>query len=116
MRAEEQTRILPAAILARVAAENVRRFRIALGGRPTLRGSVEFRPSIAVIARSRWSRSNLNSVTSLLVFMMAPLGQSWYQYSCESHNCHVTGKNLSGYTALMQADMFGFGSPVLRRL
>ena len=53
-----------AAILARVAAENVRRFRMALGGRPSLRRPVEFRPSIAAIARSIWSRSAVSSATT----------------------------------------------------
>jgi len=55
-----------AAIRARPAAlmlPRLRAFRAALGGRPTLRRPVEFRPSIALIARSMRSRSAFSSVT-----------------------------------------------------
>ena len=61
-----------AAILARVAAENVRRLRIALGGLPALLRPVEFRPPIAAIARSMRSRSARSSARMLLMSMIAP--------------------------------------------
>ena len=58
-----------AAILARVAAENVRRLRVGCGVPPTLLRPVEFRPSIAAIARSMRSRSARSSARMLLMFI-----------------------------------------------
>ena len=62
-----------AAIVARVAAENVRRLRVACGGRPALGCPVEFRPSIAAIARSMRLRSAFSSSRIPVKFMMSPL-------------------------------------------
>ena len=60
------------AILARVVAENVRRFRATLGGRPTLGRPVELTASSAEIAWSMRPRSPRSSARILLVSMMAP--------------------------------------------
>jgi hypothetical protein len=55
---------LRAAALMRL---RLRGFRAPVGGRPTRRRPVEFRPSIAAIARSMRSRSALSSARILLV-------------------------------------------------
>ena len=65
-----------AAILARVAAENLRRLRIALGGRPAFLRPVEFRPSM-VTRQERLTRATITA--SVLFMIVGAMGSMFAQ-------------------------------------